>query len=87
MPVLFKNVERIEAFLFIYFIAMAIRALIERDIRMNKGKRGIAGLLIYLEWRECPSPTTYRIFSMFNNIMLNNTYKPDRDAEANIMAS
>ena len=29
MPVLFKNVERIEAFLFLYFIAMAIQALIE----------------------------------------------------------
>ena len=51
MPVLFKNVEKIEAFLFIYFIAMAIQALIERGIRMNVEKRGIASLPIYHEGR------------------------------------
>ena len=71
MPVLFKNVERIEAFLFMYFIAMAIQALIERDIRMNMEKRGIASLPIYPERRECSSPTAYRILSMFDNIVLN----------------
>ena len=71
MPVLFKNVERIEAFLFLYFIAMAIQALIERDIRMNMEKRGIASIPIYPEGRECSSPTAYRILSMFDNIMLN----------------
>jgi transposase len=71
MPVLFKNVERIEAFLFMYFIAMAIQALIERDIRMNMEKRGIASLPIYPEGRECSSPTAYRLLSLFDNIMLN----------------
>jgi hypothetical protein len=70
-PVLFKNAERIEAFLFMYFIAMTIQALIERDIRMNMEKRGIASLPIYPEGRECSSPTAYRILSLFDNIMLN----------------
>ena len=71
MPVLFKNVERIEAFLLIYFIEMAIQALIERDIRMSMEKRGIASIPIYPEGREYSSPTAYRILSMFDNIMLN----------------
>ncbi|MCL5989042.1 MAG: IS1634 family transposase [Candidatus Thermoplasmatota archaeon] len=71
MPVLFKNVERIEAFLFLYFIAMTIQALIERDIRINMEKRDIASIPIYPEGRECSSPTAYRILSMFDNIMLN----------------
>jgi len=63
--------ERIEAFLFMYFIAMAIQALIERDIRMNMEKRGIVSLPIYPEGRECSSPTAYRLLSLFDNIMLN----------------
>ena len=71
MPVLFKNVERIEAFLFLYFIAMIIQALIERDIRINMEKRDIASIPIYPEGRECSSPTAYRILSMFDNILLN----------------
>ncbi|EQD74759.1 Transposase [mine drainage metagenome] len=70
-PVLFKNVERIEAFLFMYFIAMIIQALIERDIRINMEKRDVASIPIYPEERECSYPTSYRILSKFDNIVLN----------------
>ena len=67
----FKNVERLEAFLFIYLIAIAIQALIERDVKMNMEKGGEASFPIYLEGRECTSPTAYRILSTFDNIMIN----------------
>ncbi len=41
MPVLFKNVVRIEAFLFLYFVAMIIQALIERAARLSMKDPGI----------------------------------------------
>lgn len=68
MPVLFKNVERIEVFLFLYFIAMLVQALIERDLRKSMKQAGIESLPIYSEGRECTSPTAYRIFSQFENM-------------------
>jgi len=54
-----------------YFIAMTIQALIERDVGMNMEKRGIVSLHIYPEGRECSSPAAYGILSLFDNIMLN----------------
>jgi hypothetical protein len=71
MPVLFRNVERIEAILFMYFSAMANQALIAIDMRINMKKTGIVSLPIYPEGMECSSPTAYRILSMYDNIMLN----------------
>ncbi len=67
-PVLFKNVERIESFLFLYFIAMLIQSLIERDLRMRMKQAGIESLPIYSEERECISPTAHRIFSQFEHV-------------------
>ena len=65
-PMLFKNVERIEAFLF--FVAMLIQALIERDLRISMKRAEIESLPIYSEERECTSPTADRIFSQFENV-------------------
>ena len=67
-PVLFKNVGRIEAFLFLYFVAMLVQALIERDLRMRMKQAEINSLPIYSEDRECSSPTAYRVFSQFENV-------------------
>jgi len=69
-PVLLKSVTRIEGFLFVYFIALLVQALIEREIRMNMKNRGIDSIPIYFEGRECVSPTTDKILSHFNNIEL-----------------
>jgi transposase len=68
MPVLFKNVERIEAFLFVYFIVMLIQALIERQIRMSMKEGGIRTLPLYPEGKECYSPTTDRVVSIFADV-------------------
>ncbi|MFG1519227.1 MAG: hypothetical protein AAE977_01935 [Thermoplasmataceae archaeon] len=56
MPVLFKHVERIEAFLFLYFIAMLVQALVERGVRMNMKASGTDSIPLYWEERECTSP-------------------------------
>lgn len=67
---LFKNVVRTEAFLFLYFVAMIIQALIESDVRISMKDQGISNIPVYFEERECSSTTAYRILSKFDNILL-----------------
>lgn len=67
-PIFLKSVTRIEGFLFVYFIALLVQALIEREIRMNMKEKGVKSLPIYFEGRECISPTTDKVLLHFNNI-------------------
>jgi transposase len=67
-PLLFKRVTRIEANLFVFFIALIIQALIEREVRTKMGKHGLSGLLIYPEERESSRPTTNRIIDIFEPV-------------------
>lgn len=67
-PIFLKSVTRIEGFLFVYFTALLVQALIEREIRLNMKKNGVASLPIYFEERESVSPTTDKVFLHFNNV-------------------
>ncbi|MBC2700325.1 MAG: hypothetical protein HF976_02755 [ANME-2 cluster archaeon] len=67
-PVLLKSVTRIEGLLFVFFLAMLIQALIEREVRMGMKKNGLGSISIYPEDRDCESPTTSRLLSLFDNI-------------------
>jgi transposase len=67
-PVLLKNHLRIEAFLFLYFLALMTEALIERDIRARMRKLGINKLPLYPEERPCAAPTTERLFELFADL-------------------
>lgn len=68
MPVLLRNPARIEAFLFVYFIALFVEALIEREVRRRMKTKGISSLPLYPEARKCAAPTADRIFSLFGDI-------------------
>lgn len=67
-PIYLKSVTRIEGFLFVYFIALLVQALIEREIRTNMKENGVKSLPIYFEGRECISPTSDKVLSHFNNV-------------------
>lgn len=67
-PVMLKNHLRIEAFLFLYFLALMTEALIERDIRARMRKLGIKKLPLYPEERSCAAPTTERLFELFADL-------------------
>jgi len=67
-PVMLKNHLRIEAFLFLYFLALMIEALIERDIRARMRQLGIKKLPLYPEERPCAAPTTERLFELFADL-------------------
>lgn len=67
-PVWLNSVCRIEAFLFLYFVALLVQSIIERTVRKNMKDNGLESIPIYPESRECCSPTTDRILSLFENI-------------------
>ena len=67
-PMWLNSVARIEAFLFLYFVALLVQSLIERAIRQSMKKNGLESIPIYPESRECYSPTTDRILGIFENL-------------------
>jgi transposase len=82
MPVLFKSIARIEAFLFVYFIAMLIQALIERQLRLSMKKRKIASPPVYSEGRKCISPTADKLLSAFSEVMTHHLL--DRESKIDV---
>jgi transposase len=70
MPMLLKNVTRIEGLLFVYFLALLIEALIEREVRRTMAQRGLKTIPIYPEMRECAAPTSSRILRIFELVQL-----------------
>ncbi|MEW5945246.1 MAG: IS1634 family transposase [bacterium] len=67
VPVNYKSPERIEAFLFLYFISVTIHALIERQTRNAMRERKIRSIPIYPEERECRAPTADKILGLFES--------------------
>ena len=67
-PVYLKSPERVVGLLHVYFIALMVAALIEREIRQAMNKQGIEFLPIYPEQRECRAPTTPRIIDFFSQV-------------------
>jgi transposase len=64
-PVLLKNEGRIEALFTVYFIALLVQGLMEREIRRNMKREGIQELPLYPEERLCHRPTTEQILRLF----------------------
>ncbi len=67
-PVFLKHPERIEALLFLYFLALLMTALIERTVRKAMKEKGIESLPIYPEQRECRRPTANKILDLFRDV-------------------
>jgi transposase len=65
-PVFLKNTMRIEAFFTLYFLALLIQALIERELRLAMKRARIKELPIYPEQRLCKRPTTEQILRLFS---------------------
>jgi len=65
-PVLLKNEGRIEAFFFVYFLALLTQALIERQLRRAMAASGVDDLPLYPEERRTRRPTAEQIFRLFS---------------------
>ncbi len=79
-PVFLKSVHRVVALLTIYYLALLIQALLEREIRRSMREAGIDSLPLYPEDRKCKAPTTRRIIDLFENIQLHELRTPGRDS-------
>ena len=75
-PVFLKSVHRVVALLTIYYLALLVQALIEREIRRGMRETRIDSLPLYPEDRECKAPTTRRIIDLFENIQLHELHTP-----------
>ncbi len=65
-PVFLKNEGRIEALFTLYFLALLVQALIERELRLGMNRESINELPIYPEQRQCMHPTTEQILRLFS---------------------
>ncbi len=75
VPVNYKSPERIEAFLFLYFISVTIHALIERQVRNSMRERKMRSIPIYPEERECRAPTADKILGLFESFRRHRLFK------------
>ena len=80
-PVWLKNVTRIEALLLLYFIALMVHALMERELRRGMAREGIERLPIYPEERDCRAPCTDRILEVFDSLQRHRLQRDGRDLE------
>jgi transposase len=64
-PLLFKNIERVESNMFVFFMSLMLQALIEREIQNAMKEKNIASIDVYPEQRRCKKPTANVIFELF----------------------
>ena len=69
-PVFLKKNERIEAMMFLYFIALMIVSLIERNIRQQMAEEQIESLPILPSKMKTKTPTWNNIRYFFRNVHL-----------------
>jgi transposase len=77
-PVWLKKVSRIEALLFLYFIALLVHALLEREIRQGMARKGLECPPLYPEERECKAPSTERVLYIFAPLQRHRLRKANR---------
>jgi transposase len=67
-PLLFKKIERVEANMFVFFIALLLQALLERLLRQRLLQRKAPPLKLYPEDRDAPHPTTSQLLKTFEGL-------------------
>ena len=66
-PIFLKKNSRIEALMFVYFLAQLVCALIERQLRMAMRKRGLPHIQIPPEDRPSATPPTEQVIRVFSS--------------------
>jgi transposase len=74
-PVFLKSVTRIEALMTVYFLALLVDALIEREMRRAMVAASIESLPLYPEDRECRAPTTDRLLDLFRDLQQHRLFR------------
>jgi len=80
-PVYLKSVHRIQALLCVYFFALLVEALLERELRQAMQRREIESLPLYPEGRACRWPTARRVIDLFDSVQRHTLRRRARPAE------
>ncbi|MCP5093528.1 MAG: IS1634 family transposase [Gammaproteobacteria bacterium] len=80
-PVYLKAVHRIQALLSVYFFALLLEALLERELRQAMQRKEIEALPLYPEGRACRWPTARRVLDLFDSIQRHTLNQGKRPAE------
>ena len=67
-PVYLKETSRIQALLCVYFFALLVESLLERELRRAMDGAGIESLPLYPEGRACRRPTARRVIDVFEDV-------------------
>jgi len=67
-PVYLKEVSRIQDLLCVYFLAMLVKSLLERELRRAMEREGIESLPLYPEGRACRRPTARKVIDLFEDV-------------------
>jgi transposase len=67
-PVFLKEVSRIQALLCVYFFALLVESLLERELRRAMEREGVESLPLYPEARACRRPTARRLIDLFEDV-------------------
>jgi transposase len=76
-PVFLKSPRRVAALLLVYFLALLISALLERQIRQQMRKAGVRQLPLYPEDRLCRAPTAALLLDAFRGLRRHRLLGPD----------
>lgn len=76
-PVFLKKNTRIDALVFVYFLAQLIASLIEREVRKQMAAQKINALPVLPEERNSENPSAYQILSAFANRSRQQLYSGD----------
>jgi transposase len=80
-PVYLKSVHRIQALLAMYFFALLVEALLERELRAALQRKQIESLPLYPEGRPCRWPTARRVLDLFASVQRHTLTRGKRPAE------
>lgn len=80
-PVYLKAVHRIQALLAVYFFALLVEALLERELRQAMQRQEIESLPLYPEGRACSWPTARRLLDLFETVQRHTLQHGKRPAE------
>ena len=80
-PVFLKDEGRIEALFTLYFLALLVQALIERELRQAMARQEIDELPLYPEQRQCAHPTTEQVLRLFSHAQRQTLTNRDRDGQ------
>jgi transposase len=80
-PVLLKNEGRIEALFFLYFVALLVSALLERDLHRAMAWEEIGELPLYPEERKTRRPTAEQVLRLFSLAQRHRLYREGKEVE------